>query len=107
MGFQAINEKWEYVHTEQHPTEENEWHAVIQMPDYAVSIVNTKCVSKEEIASKVRAMAKTPEMIKELKENLKFLEWIEEQRFSMWSDKMQLLYQRIEDTKRLIQKATN
>jgi len=44
MEFKGTKGKWKYIETIQHPTEENEWHAVVQMPQIAISIVNTKLI---------------------------------------------------------------
>ena len=67
MGtFKGTQGKWEFVHTEQHPTVENEWHSVVEMPKIAISITNTKFTSKEETEANAKAIAAVPDMIESL-----------------------------------------
>jgi len=60
----------------------------------------------EEVKANQKLIECAPELLEELSETLKFLNWIEEQKFSMWSDKQQSMYERISKAKQLISKAT-
>jgi hypothetical protein len=55
--FKGTKGKSEFVHTEQHPKEENEWHSVVQMPKTAISITSTKFLSKKESESNGKLIA--------------------------------------------------
>jgi len=68
--FKGTTGKWEFVHTNQHPTEEKEWHSVVQMPKIAISITNTKFLSKEESKANAKLIACAPEMLEMLKDIL-------------------------------------
>lgn len=68
--FKGTKGKWEFVHTNQHPTEEKEWHSVVQMPKIAISITNTKLLSKEESKANAKIIACAPEMLEMLEDIL-------------------------------------
>ncbi len=60
----------------------------------------------EEYQANATLIAKAPNLLSENIENLEFLEWVATQDLNLWSDKIQLLYERISKTKEVIRKAT-
>lgn len=67
MEFKGTKGKWKFVHTNQHQTEKNEWHSVVQIPKIAISITNTKFLSKQETEANALLISKAPEMLEILK----------------------------------------
>lgn len=61
--FKGTKGKGFFVETHQHPTEKDEYHSVIQMDKFAISIVNTKCISIEETEANAKVMACSFEML--------------------------------------------
>lgn len=70
--------EWKFVHTNIHPEEKNEFHSVIQLPKFAISLINTNIISKEETEANTRRIVKCvnmhDELVKALKECFVFVQ---------------------------------
>lgn len=64
--FKGTKGEWEYVDTHQHPTEENEYHSIIQLKNFAISITNVKCISIYETEANAKLISCAPEMLQML-----------------------------------------
>lgn len=64
-------------------------------------------MSDEEMEANAKLIAAAPELLEAEIQNLEFLKWLatKSMEFNMWSDKVQLLYERIAKTESAIKKA--
>jgi len=85
--------------------EEKTGHGGQEAVDYYGGALIAESIMKKDDA---KIIAAAPDLLNENIENLKFLEWLstKTREYSMWSDKVQELYQRIESTRKAIKKAT-
>mgnify|MGYP000361310761 CR=1 FL=1 len=78
-----------------------------------VIVTSLKCdisLSMNEVNANAKLIAAAPELLIENEENHKFLSWLAQEvssgRIDFWSDKRQLVYERLASTGRATKKAT-